>query len=674
MFYSPHTNLRTRMPGNVQEKPVKFAGKRLESYKSSVKLFGSDNEFAITDGIEEDDDEESSAIFSRRPSKAGKFNYHKPKSYKSTLSKSFASQSSFYHSSDEEKFDSKLEPYTGDSNIHNQFQEDSDNRDESHSEFEDLSDFQTDSNNDEAARSSNNDKTNNNEDYDDEEDDDDDFESDSSNDSATIFLSNETKKQNLLKKVKPPRKLVIPAPQRLDLPPKITNLGKLKKADSSSEFSEISDSELNALEASIKRRPSIVDHALDERPVFPRSTVGDIKEEESSSSDESEYNDENLLAILSEDDSEVSDVSDTEDENEELYAYDDDDEADDDNAVEETEERAILEEVKRSGDLEGHKVGYVSDDDDFESDISFDQDAFFETRTTQAGIKSITSAPLTNQYSDEDDSYLWSYFFTSGDESEDENLKTNPTHVNSVDAGEPVEISGDSTDEDENLPRSNMQTFSRPTEILSTSANTSRPPVLGSWVMSSERPYGIIDGLTTRTLSTTSGTNGISNQSNFVGASSAATLTDVKRSLENSTISKINQDDGKSDSELSELALDDFIYTSELEDEDPMGDYPAEDPIYPNINKDIPLSAFRNRGVQFINRRNSTNNRSQEVHISSGQSMSKHFRKRRKHKHKHEEEEAHSYTAEDIDDLGATDLIDELVSIGAISPLFGGIA
>ncbi|KAF5092095.1 hypothetical protein D0Z03_003056 [Geotrichum reessii] len=58
------------MPGNVQEKPVKFAGKRLESYKSSVKLFGSDNEFAITDGIEEDDDEESSAIFSRRPSKA----------------------------------------------------------------------------------------------------------------------------------------------------------------------------------------------------------------------------------------------------------------------------------------------------------------------------------------------------------------------------------------------------------------------------------------------------------------------------------------------------------------------------------------------------------------------------------------------------------------------------
>ncbi|KAF5092692.1 hypothetical protein D0Z00_004456 [Geotrichum galactomycetum] len=662
------------MPGNIQEKPVKFAGKRLESYKPSVKLFSSDNEYAITDETEEDEDDdedESSQFPSRRNSKAGKINYHKPKSYKSTLSKSIVSHSSFYHSPDEDHSDSKQDPYTSDSNIHNQGHAESDNSSVLPSDFENLSDFQSDDNSDNGANNNNND-----DDDDDEDDDEDEFESDSSNDSATIFLSNETKKQKALKKVKPPRKLVIPAPQRLSLPPKITNLGNPKKTDSSSEFSEMSDSELNALEASIKRRPSIVDHALDERPVFPRSIVGDINEEdEYTSSDESEYNDENLLAILSEDDSDVSDVSDSEEENEELFAYDDDDEADDDNAVEETEERAILEEVKRSGDLEGHKVGYVSDEDDFESDISFDQDAFFETRTTQAGIKSITSAPLANQYSDEDDSYLWSYFFTSGDESEDENLKFNqPTHVDSVDAGEPVEISGDSTDEDENLPRSNLQTISRPTEILSTSANTSRPPVLGSWVMSSERPYGIIDGLTTRTLSTTSGANGTSALPDSVGANAATALPDGKRSQQNSTVSKTNQDDGKSDSELSELALDDFIYTSELEDEDKVSEYPIEDPIYHSLNKDIPLSAFRNRGVQFINRRNSTNNRSQEVHMSSAQSMSKHFRKRRKHKHKHEQEETPSYPAEDIDDLGATDLIDELVNIGAISPLFGGIA
>ena len=663
------------MPGNIQEKPLKFAGKRLESYKPSVKLFSSDNEYAITDETDEDEDdeeEESSPFLSRRNSKAGKINYHKPKSYKSTLSKSIVSHSNFYHSPDEDHSDSKQGLYTSDSNIHNQSHVESDNSSVLPSDFENLSDFQSDDNSDNGANNNNNDD----DDDDDEDDDEDEFESDSSNDSATIFLSNETKKQKGLKKVKPPRKLVIPAPQRLSLPPKITTFGNSKKTDSSSEFSEMSDSELNALEASIKRRPSIVDHTLDERPVFPRSTVEDINEEdEYTSSDESEYNDENLLAILSEDDSDVSDVSDSEEENEDLFAYDDDDEADDDNAVEETEERAILEEVKRSGDLEGHKVGYVSDEDDFESDISFDQDAFFETRTTQAGIKSITSVPLANQYSDEDESYLWSYFFTSGDESEDENLKFNQlTHVDSVDAGEPVEISGDSTDEDENLPRSNLQIISRPTEILSTSANTSRPPVLGSWVMSSERPYGIIDGLTTRTLSTTSSANGTSAQPDSVGASAATALPDGKRSQQNSTVSKINQDDGKSDSELSELALDDFIYTSELEDEDKVSEYPIEDSIYHSLNKDIPLSAFRNRGVQFINRRNSTNNRSQEVHMSSAQSMSKHFRKRRKHKHMYEQEETSSYPAEDIDDLGATDLIDELVNIGAISPLFGGIA
>lgn len=546
----------------------------------------------------------------------------------------------------------------------------------------------------------------NDEEDDDDDDDMDDFESDSSNDSSRDSDSDSPKlKRN--KRVEPPGKLVIPTPKRLDLPPKLPQTSynkKIKNIDNafSSDLSDLSESEIKSLRqaSSRRRRSSIVDAGLDEKIAFPRAkTIPETVVEESESEENDEYNDENLLAVLSEDDSDVSDVSSSDDDedesqqeededeqSQELFDYDDD-EADDEHAIEETEEKAILEEVKRSGDLEGHiKVGYISEDDEFESDISFDHDTFLEIQNTQPdAAKNLTSVvPLSTNYSDEDDTYLWNYFFSSGDDSEEEDTSI---PVQNYDAGEPVEkASGDSTDEDESIPKSSTRNKSRPTEILSSSNNTSRPPLLGSWVMTGERPYGIIDGLTTRTLRQHSVPT---EQANGTSTENGPGLTNLKRSRENSLVNMLDDVSGiKSESELSELALDDFIYTSELDDDDDLNNG-EDDPIFHGFNRDVPLSAFRNRGMQFTNRRNGamlnldltndlSSSASTKLLMTQSQRLPKQFRKRRKHSKVNKSETPtvqhdDSYKDE-LDDLGATDLIDELVNIGAISPLFGGIA
>lgn len=479
----------------------------------------------------------------------------------------------------------------------------------------------------EVARSLN--QASNSEDSEDESD------SDLSIDSATVYLP----------------QLQTPTRQKLKVaPPSKLNLDQ----ESDSELSVISDDALNELEASI---------ALDIA---------------TSASENSEYDDENLLAVLSDEESSLESDSD-------FFDYEDDD------SIEQREELAILEEVQRSGDLEEPRLGYESDDVS-ESDVSFSNDAFFEPRVVPS-MKSITSTAKSGVPSDEEDEFLFPYFFSTDEESEQdqemdkpglENYSANALAV----AMDESDLSGDSTDEDNTLPRSNPKVRARPTEILSTSATTSRPPVLGSWVMSTERPYGIIDGLTTRTLSPPA--NG-----------SAELVTPAKRSR---TVASVS-----SDSEASELALEDFIYTSELEeDKEDLFSTPVADDVY--HNKDIPLSAFRNRGsysqLSFqqspLHRRSSSTasrRNSREISLTPGKRIPKTLKKRRKqsqlppqpqtpsHYHKKKEmrlsldvamgsRSPRAGAGNGVLDAGAasTDLIDELVGIGALSPLFRGIA
>lgn len=724
--------------------PAKFAGKRLENYSNSFDVsmihrstsaISSEDEFAIADSNESNSDRMSS-----EESDDDKQDKNSPKLNSNRRAIRQAGKKNLIRMSKNKIADLDTDHSEAiPTNIAHQLNISSDSEDSETPTNADISEHSSGSNEIILSLSKEDDEEEDSEDVDGE-----DYESDSSIDSATFFLSqfpddfqNEPKT-----KVKPPQKLEIPVPKRIDLPAKIpkaeyldqvdrpTSLAKVdkkKRNDSSSDLSVISDDSLDALEASISRpirrtsrRPSIVDSTLDEKTVFPRSSIAQSTDRHDSSSEyasgeESEYNDENLLAILSDAESSVADHE----ESDEIFDYDD--EADDEDVIEESEERAILEEVKRSGDLEEPlKVGYESDEES-ESDVSFSQDPFFDSRTTQAGIRNITSVPQVSQLSDEDDdSYLWSYFFTSGDESDGGNVNDQSTSLANYELPKSMEglnkYSGDSTDEDDTLPRNNVGKKSRPTEILSTSATTSRPPVLGSWVMSSERPYGIIDGLTTRTLSPPSLPNATNQHQNV-------DETDSKNGLITENSSNGNQNlkrqrsasafngftESKSDSELSELALDDFIYTSELEDKDDQDDNLGpdnsafEETSYHSFNKNIPLSAFRNRAFysqpsfqQTIphhrkssidtSRPSDSLRHSKEIIMTPVKSMPKHFRKRRKHSKKSGNDlsrihldsadmtqSANSINDHDPEEFGTTDLIEELIGIGALSPLFGGL-
>lgn len=68
----------------------------------------------------------------------------------------------------------------------------------------------------------------------------------------------------------------------------------------------------------------------------------------------------------------------------------------------------------------------------------------------------------------------------------------------------PYAPSGDSTDEDDGVPPERKRKKARGTkaiEVLGSNSFSARPPVLGSWRIKGDKNVGIIDGLTTRTLS-----------------------------------------------------------------------------------------------------------------------------------------------------------------------------
>lgn len=481
-----------------------------------------------------------------------------------------------------------------------------------------------------------------------------------------------------------------------------------------SDLSVMSETELNALEASIpefrRRRDSVVDQSLDDNLTFPRSTIADTISEENSLSS---------IATSNEFEDNDEDEGDDEDDDEDDYEFDDDDdkllvmmdsdyasstadpdtdsifgdddEADNDSAIEEEEERALVEEVEKSGDLNRPPsplmTGYYSDDDEFDSDWSFQNAAFFdgtpetETVTNKSGSNAnghTTSnnrkQSTTNDLSDDDDSYLWSYFFTSdeGSSSSEDDEDSRQGMQNA--AGQDEDFSGESTDEDESVPHNaNCTPASKPTEILSSSNTVTRPPVLGSWVTNTERPYGIIDGLTTRTLSppdngktdknktptsavvnknftfkrdrgsndwensvadsplakrqrkdslknssneldfsslvspsSTNGTQANGNLNNSLSSSSSLTSNKTLKNGSSSVSTKASKTDSQviddsSDSSPDEIVLDDFIYTSEL-DEDGEEDEGYVGSVYDSFtNRDIPLSAFRNRSMSFAN-------------------------------------------------------------------------
>lgn len=201
--------------------------------------------------------------------------------------------------------------------------------------------------------------------------------------------------------------------------------------------------------------------------------------------------------------------------------------------------------------------------------------------------------PLDSE--EEDDSYLWNYFFSSDADSPDElenesfaveeqlmleeifrqnvdeKKNTDEERISdSVDQDQEYD-SGDSTDVDLSLPPSsghNQGGSKMAKEVLSSKTADYRPPVLGTWIAIESKPFGIIDGLSTRTL------NSQTTSKNPRG-----------KGWKNITI--------KNDSEDLAIELNELLNISELDNDDENDVRIWRD--FNNNKKHVPLGAFRNK-------------------------------------------------------------------------------
>ncbi|WPK23176.1 hypothetical protein PUMCH_000404 [Australozyma saopauloensis] len=206
--------------------------------------------------------------------------------------------------------------------------------------------------------------------------------------------------------------------------------------------------------------------------------------------------------------------------------------------------------------------------------------------------------PLDSE--EEDDSYLWNYFFSSDAESDAEAKDLDDYDVeeqllleevfrkefeekqkqlgrdevslenqdNKLDAGYD---SGESTDVDLSLPSSGRGSTlgsKLAKEVLSSRTADYRPPVLGTWVAIDSKPFSIIDGLSTRTLT---------NQSN----------------QRNPRTKNWKSFSLKNDSEDLAIELEELLNVSELDNDDENDVRIWRD--FNNNKKHVPLGAFRNK-------------------------------------------------------------------------------
>lgn len=208
--------------------------------------------------------------------------------------------------------------------------------------------------------------------------------------------------------------------------------------------------------------------------------------------------------------------------------------------------------------------------------------------------------PLDSE--EEDDSYLWNYFFSSDAESDAERddldeydveeqllleevfrkdfeekqkqLSQDEPAMNIQDSRFDAGYeSGESTDIDLSLPSSGLNNklgSKLAKEVLSSRTADYRPPVLGTWVAIDSKPFSIIDGLSTRTLS-----NNQSNQRN-----------PRTKNWKSFSLNHHDSDDLAID-------LEELLNVSELDNDDENDVRIWRD--FNNNKKHVPLGAFRNK-------------------------------------------------------------------------------
>lgn len=318
--------------------------------------------------------------------------------------------------------------------------------------------------------------------------------------------------------------------------------------------------------------------------------------------------------------------------------------------------------------------GREEEEDGDDDDEFFDD--FFDIEATLQSIPPEEPSFASSNYNDSEndsDSYLWEYFLTSDED--DTFGYVRGRRYSQVD-GVPREVSGDSTDEDDSVPPATQRVQgSRAVEVLGVDTFSTRPPVLGQWDINDnkDKQVGIIDGLTTRSLtplgaprsadavdSTTAGPAGAT------GNTETPSQAEVTPTPKDSTPQpRIYSEALHSDSEYSDVELEEFMNTKDM-DLDSEDDTAVSQLSSDNRPK-VPLSAFRNRGIQgpqqmaFRRRRSSL--------TGSGDYMSPlrglHRKKRRRVR------KIPSPKMDQPQEKDNKDFVDELMEVNAISPLFG---
>lgn len=253
---------------------------------------------------------------------------------------------------------------------------------------------------------------------------------------------------------------------------------------------------------------------------------------------------------------------------------------------------------------------------------------------------------LDNNDDDDDDLYLWNYFFSSGNEDDDDDIdlddaaresETDPYDVEEqlileeifrqekeaqqqkkdrefslgpASQDQPEYDSGESTDVDLSLPpalKRNHVGSKMAKEVLSSKTADYRPPVLGTWVAIESKPFGIIDGLSTRLLTGGGGgaTLGAPGGGNFQNSNngngnngSMSLASQAAKHPRGKGWKSIglpgNNVGGKTESgEDLAIELDELLNISELDNDDENDIRIWRD--FNNRKKRVPLGAFRNK-------------------------------------------------------------------------------
>lgn len=256
---------------------------------------------------------------------------------------------------------------------------------------------------------------------------------------------------------------------------------------------------------------------------------------------------------------------------------------------------------------------YASSDDQSEFDdymdiLDFDTPVERKPMAIQPRKQGTPKSPNPLDSDDDDDSYLWNYFLSSNEDSDGaengERFMLDQLHDKAMEGFELEDIgvkskepkddedddetkvfdigsfnvressgdsdrdydSGESTDVEVDLPASvhrSQAGLKIAKEVLSSKTADYRPPVLGTWVAVACKPFGIIDGLSTRMVQ----------QSGAKNPRKGWSL---------------------SDSEDSAIELDELLNISELDNDDE-NDIRIWRDFNNNKKKHVPLGAFRNK-------------------------------------------------------------------------------